>query len=82
MEEDRATRGQSLNDWEALQVVSETWARPAEYLRNRGFELKRLLMGRNVVEGGMELFLVALQVRQALGKSVVWTPLASIFSRD
>ena len=61
VEEDRATRGQSLNDWEALQVVSENWARPAEYLRNRGFELKRRLMGQEMVEGGMELFLVALQ---------------------
>lgn len=33
-------RGQSLNDWESLQVASDSWARPAESIRKKFFELK------------------------------------------
>ena len=68
MEEDRAVRGLSLNDWEALQVVSSSMARPAEYLRKRVFEIKARIMTGKVMPWGMEFFLVALQVRQALGE--------------
>lgn len=68
VEEDRAVRGLSLNDWEALQVVSSSLARPAEYLRKRAFEVKDRLLGGKAMPWGMEFFLVSLQVRQALGK--------------
>lgn len=68
VEEDRAVRGLSLNDWEALQVVSSSMARPAEYLRKRVFEIKSRIVTGKVMPWGMEFFLVALQVRQALGK--------------
>jgi len=71
VEEDRAVRGLSLNDWEGLQVVSASLARPAEYLRKRTFEIKERLLGGKMVPWGMEFFLVSLQVRQALGASFV-----------
>jgi hypothetical protein len=68
VEEDRAARGLSLNDWEGLQVLSASWARPAEYFRKRVFEIKDRIMGGKAMPWGMEFFLVSLQVLQALGK--------------
>jgi hypothetical protein len=59
-----------MNDWEALQVVSSTLARPAEYARKRVFEFKDRLLGGKSMPWGMEFFLVSMQVRQALGKKI------------
>jgi hypothetical protein len=70
LEQDRAVRGLSLNDWEALQVASSSWARPAEYLRKTAQELKQNLKGNKGMQWGMDFFLVHLQVRQALCKAL------------
>jgi hypothetical protein len=59
-----------MNDWEALQVVSSSLARPAEYARKRAFEIKDRLLGGKAMPWGMEFFLVSMQVRQALGKKI------------
>ncbi|KAL3769325.1 hypothetical protein ACHAWO_007524 [Cyclotella atomus] len=82
VEEDRAVRGLSMNDWEALQVVSSSLARPAEYARKRAFEIKDRLLGGKAMPWGMEFFLVSMQVRQALAFTQAHKRAAKIFRQE
>ncbi|KAL7539494.1 hypothetical protein ACHAXR_011486, partial [Thalassiosira sp. AJA248-18] len=64
--EDAASRGLPLSDWNALQVASDSLARPAESIMRRLFNLKERIRHRKYLDFDLDFFVVQLRVRQIL----------------
>ena len=62
---DAASKGLPLNDWDALQVASHSWVRPAEKALHTIFHLKQIIQGKTV-RFDADYTEVHLQVRQIL----------------
>lgn len=65
--EDAASRGLPLSDWNALEVASDSWARPAESMLKRMFNLKRRIKRKKYrPDFDHDFFLINMKVRQIL----------------
>ena len=65
--EDAASRGLPLNDWNALEVASDSWARPAESMMTTLFRFfNRLKRKKYRVDFDLDFLVINLKVRQIL----------------
>mmetsp|Transcript_26297 Transcript_26297/g.56470 ORF Transcript_26297/g.56470 Transcript_26297/m.56470 type:complete len:997 (-) Transcript_26297:1437-4427(-) len=65
--EDAASRGLPLADWNALEVASDSWARPAESMMHKVFNLKQRIRRKKYrIDLDLDFFLINLKVRQIL----------------
>mmetsp|Transcript_11154 Transcript_11154/g.19589 ORF Transcript_11154/g.19589 Transcript_11154/m.19589 type:complete len:998 (+) Transcript_11154:30-3023(+) len=65
--EDAASRGLPLSDWNALEVASDSFARPATHLMRILFNMKQRMKNKEYrIDFDLDFFVVHLKVRQIL----------------
>ena len=64
--EESAGRGLPISDWNALEVATDSFARPAEWILYHIFSLKQRIKNKDVFHLDLDFALVAMKVRQIL----------------
>lgn len=81
--EDAAARGLPISDWNALEVASNSWARPAESIIRRIFNLKQRISRKKYrIDFDLDFFLINTRVRQILAFTHAHNWARKVFKRE
>lgn len=81
--QDAASKGLPLEDWNALEVASDSWARPAESMMRKLFHLKQLVKRKKYRTAlDLDFFLINMRVKQILAFTQAHKYARNVFKQE